>query len=101
MESSQPAATSQLGKDNYRCVQLGLGSSLQGDDHGRTLVTDLLYYINYLEMLAAFLALQCFTKYTPRPLIVYLYMDNTTAILCLNLKGGTTSPSLCMLAKQT
>ena len=64
MESSQPAATSQLGKDNYRCIRLGLGSSLQGDGHGRTLVTggpwsqtEALYHINYLEMLAAFLAL--------------------------------------------
>ena len=32
MESLQSAATSQLGKDNYRCIQLELGSSLQGDD---------------------------------------------------------------------
>ena len=40
MESSQPAPTSQLGKDNYRCIQLELGSSLQGDDHSMTLVTN-------------------------------------------------------------
>ena len=40
MESSQPTATSQLAKDNYRCIQPGLGSSLQGGDHWRTLVTD-------------------------------------------------------------
>ena len=63
--------------------------------------TEALYHINYLEMLAAFLALQCFTKDTPHPLTVYLYMDNTTAISYLNRKGGSTSPSLCMLAKQT
>ena len=40
MESSQPAPTSQLGKDNYRCIQLELGNSLQGDDYGMTLVTN-------------------------------------------------------------
>jgi len=59
------------------------------------------YHINYLEMLAAFLALQCFTKQSPRPLTVYLHMDNTAAISYLNRKGGTASPSLCKLAKQT
>ena len=62
--------------------------------------TESLHHINYLEMLAAFLALQCFTQDTPRPLTVYLYMDNTTAISYLNRKGGTT-PLLCKLAKQT
>ena len=40
IEFSQPMATSQLAKDNYRCIQPGLGSSLQGGDHWRTLVTD-------------------------------------------------------------
>jgi len=59
------------------------------------------YHINYLEMLAAFLALQCFTREMPRPLTVYLNMDNTTAISYLNRRGGTTSPSLCKLAKET
>ena len=62
--------------------------------------TKALYHINYLEILAAFLALQCCTKDTPRPLTVYLYMDNTTALSYLNCKERTTSPSLCMLAKQ-
>ena len=58
------------------------------------------YHINYLELLAAFLAVQCFTKNHPRPLTIYLHMDNTTAIAYLNHKGGTTSPPLCNLAKQ-
>ena len=57
--------------------------------------TEVSYHINCLEMLAAFLALQCFTRNTPR------YMDNNAAISYLNLKGWTTSSSLCMLAKQT
>ena len=58
------------------------------------------YHINYLELLAAFLAVQCFTKNHPRPLTIYLHMDNTTAIAYLNHKVGTTSPPLCNLAKQ-
>ena len=49
-------------------------------------------------MIAAFLALQFFTKNTPRSLTVYL---NAAAVSYLNRKGGTTSSSLCMLAKQT
>ena len=40
MESLQPTATSQLAKDNYRCIQPGLGSSLQRGDHWVTLVTN-------------------------------------------------------------
>ena len=59
------------------------------------------YHINYLEMLAAFLALQSFTKDLPHPLTVYLYMDNTSAISYLNRRGGTTSLSLSYLAKET
>ena len=38
--SWQPTATNQLGKDNYRYIQRGLESSLQGDDYRRSLVTD-------------------------------------------------------------
>ena len=47
------------------------------------------------------LALQSFMKDLPHPLTVYLYMDNTSAISYFNCRGGTTSPSLCNLAKET
>ena len=56
------------------------------------------YHINYLELLAAFLAVQCFTKNHPHPLTIYFHIDNTTAIAYLNHKGGTSSPPLCNLS---
>ena len=62
--------------------------------------TEALYLINYLEMLAAILALQCFTKITPHPLTVYLYMDNTTAISYLNHKRRDNFP-LPLHARET
>ena len=59
------------------------------------------YHINYLEILAAFLALQSFMKDLPHSLTVYLYMDNTSLVCYLNCREGTTSPSLNHLAKET
>ena len=39
MECSQLVTSSQLDKVNYRCIQLGLGSSLQGSDHRGAMVS--------------------------------------------------------------
>ena len=38
MEFSQPPSSSQLDQDNYRCIQLGMGGSLQRGNHRGTLV---------------------------------------------------------------
>ena len=75
---------------------------MQGDDHWRTLVTDRgLVRYKLLGNSNSFPSPSGFTKNTPHPLTVYLYMDNTTAILYLNHKGRRTSPSLSTLVKQT
>ncbi|XP_020912356.1 uncharacterized protein LOC110250098, partial [Exaiptasia diaphana] len=54
-------------------------------------------HINYLELKAAFLALQSFLKDKSHQ-NVSLRMDNTTAIAYVNNKGGTRSPQLLALA---
>ena len=78
MESLKPAATSKLGKDNYRCIQLGLGSSLQGDDHGRILITDRVFVLHKLPANASsHPSPSVFYKDTPHPLTVYHYITIT------------------------
>ena len=54
--------------------------------------------INYLEMLAAFLALQSFCK-TKNALHVRLRLDNTTAVAYINNMGGTKSLACNLMAK--
>ena len=72
MEPLEPTSSSQLDKDNVRCLILGLTSSLQRCNHrGPWYQDETSYYINYLEMLAAFLALQSFTKDLLHPFTVF------------------------------
>ena len=54
-------------------------------------------HINYLELLAAFLALKSFGK-TWSHMTVLLRLDNFTAVTYINRKGGTCSQRLCQLA---
>ena len=56
-----------------------------------------LNHIYYLELLTAFLALQCFTKQKSN-ITVQLRMDNLTAMTYINRMGGTHSQVLCSLA---
>jgi len=51
---------------------------------------------NYLELLAAFLALQCFAKHS-RGTTVQMKLDNVTAVTYINKLGGTHSQPLCQL----
>ena len=57
------------------------------------------FNINYLKLLAAFLAFQSFAK-REKHLTVYLYMDNVSAMTYINKKGGVHSRSLTPLAKE-
>ena len=78
----------------------GWGASCQGTNTGGPwTATEQSEHINYLEMKAAFLALQSF--YTGRSsLSVLLLMDSVTAIAFLNKMGGNHSHSLSDLAKK-
>ena len=82
------------------CIQTRLGCQLQRDKHrGQWTATEQLKHINYLEMKAAFLALQSFC--TGRSLVsVLILMDNVTVITFLNKMGGNHSHSLSDLAKE-
>ena len=55
-----------------------------------------LHHINYLELLAAFLALKSFMKGMGN--LVVLKIDNITALTYINKMGGTHSHLLCSLA---
>ena len=56
-----------------------------------------MHHINYLELLAAFLAVQCFLK-TENNKTILLKLDNVTAVTFINRLGGTHSKPLCQLA---
>ena len=64
---------------------------------GGWLGTEALNHTNYLELLAAFLAIQCFAK-QERSINILVKMDTVTAVTYLNKMGGTHSLDLCQLA---
>ena len=68
---------------------LGWGASLNNTSTGGPWVPqERSYHINYLELLAAFLALKTFATNTHNQAIL-LRLDNVTAIAFLNRMGGT------------
>ena len=64
---------------------------------GRWSQAETAHHINYFELLAAFLALQCFAKAT-NGITVQMKLDNVTAVTYINKLGGTHSQPLCQLA---
>ena len=56
-------------------------------------------HMNWLELRAAFLAVQCFAK-DHQQCHIQLYIDNTVTIAYINQMGGTHSRKLCHLALQ-
>ena len=84
----------------------GWGAELNGQSHtgGIWSPEETTHHINYLELLAAFLAIKAFRK-NWQNLSVLLWMDNVTAMSYINQKGGTVSReggtvsrALCQLA---
>ena len=73
-----------------RCMETSTG--------GCWSTTEAQNHINYLELLAAFLALKTFASNQKG--LVLLKMDNTSAVTYINQKGGTHSTQLCDLALQ-
>ena len=57
------------------------------------------FHINYLELLAAFLAIQTFVKHRAN-LTIYILLDSMTAQTYINKKGGMKFPSLSQPAKK-
>ena len=77
---------------------LGWGASLNNTSTGGPWAPqERSHHINYLELLAAFLALKTFATNTYNKAIL-LRLDNVTAIAFLNRMGGTHSETLCSLA---
>ena len=76
----------------------GWGASCQGvNTGGPWSVQERTHHINYLELLAAFLALKPFA-FKQRAMLVLLRLDNITAIAFLSRMGSTHSPLLSTLA---
>ena len=77
----------------------GWGAVLEGQTRtgGVWTAEEAAHHINYLELLAAFLAIKAFGK-DWRDKAVLLRLDNIMAVSHINHKGGTTSPQLCKLA---
>ena len=66
--------------------------------HGIWSASERTYHINYLEILAAFIALKCFAKNT-RNKQVLLRIDNVTALAHVNKMGGTKHHDLHLITK--
>ena len=64
---------------------------------GRWSTEEASHHINYRELLAAFLALQCFAKHSHNATIL-MRLDSVTAVTYINKLGGTHSLPLCQLA---
>ena len=73
--------------DRIRCINAGMGSESQQHQHGPWAPQERSHHINYLELLAAFLALKTFATNTHNKAILLL-LDNVTAIAFLNRMGG-------------
>ena len=77
---------------------MGWGAACQGARTGGLWSKqEALHHINYLKLLAAFLALKSFTK-GKRDLSILLNMDSITALTYVNKMGGPHSYLLCSLA---
>ena len=95
----QTTSDSTLGSDSGdRRIRIGMGCLLSGSaNRGTVDPTGEQKHINYLELLAAFLALRSFLP-NRRKLNILLRIDNVTAIAFLNGMGGTHSQELSDLA---
>jgi hypothetical protein len=67
--------------------------------HGWWTETEKLDHINYLELKAIYLALQCFTKNLANQYIL-IRSDNTTAVSYINRMGSVRFPKLANLARK-
>ena len=77
----------------------GWGAVLNGQFHTRGIWSpeEAAQHINYLELLAAFLAIKAYGK-SWLNITVLLRMDNVTAVSYINQKGGTVSKGRSQLA---
>jgi len=77
----------------------GWGAHFQDrSTHGFWTKKEKQFSINYLELLAAFFALECFVSEL-RNCEILLRLDNTTAIAYINKAGGVQLPHLSELAR--
>ena len=76
-----------------------MGSQLPRNTGSLWTLQEKSFDINYLELLAAFLALNLFAR-QETSISILLQMDNVTAIALLNRMGGTHSQSLSRLVVQ-
>ena len=95
---STSVPTRPIDNSALRCIQPRLGAVLNGQSHtgGVWSPEEATHYINYLELLGAFLAIKAFGK-TWYNITVLLQLDNITAMSYINQKGGTVSKALCQL----
>ena len=79
--------------------QLGWGARcMKTSTGGRWSTQEAIHHINYLELLAAFLALKTFASNQLQKGLILLRIDNISAVTYINQKGGTHSTQLSNLA---
>jgi hypothetical protein len=99
--SSPPKPTIRFGHPHRR-IPFGLGATADNTSIGRRWSPEeSQQHINVLELKAAYLAIQAFTRNRKPPTAhIHLRIDNTTAVAYINKRGGggTHSPSLSAIA---
>ena len=94
--TSPPVTTNSQHHYHFGCLQHRLGSMLGDTTTGGTWsAQEMMHHIIYLELLAAFLAVQCFLK-AESNMTIFLTLDNVTAVTFI--MGGTHYKLLCKLA---
>ena len=100
LERSLISATHTEYVDPDGCFHDGWGACYQEERTGGPWTTkEVEFHINYLELLAAFLAIKTFVRQRSN-LTIYIQLDSVTAQMYINKKGGTRSPPLSQLAKE-
>ena len=88
--------------DRVGCLTTWVGSMMYENQHRRMLsrwsTQEAIHHINYLELLAAFLALKTFASYQLQKGLILLRIDNISAVTYIDQKRGTHSTQLSNLA---
>ena len=85
--------------NRVRCLQLGVGGhEWSGSNRGLLSAVESAHHINYLELLAVFLALKTFAKDLSH-CTVLVKSDNISAVTYINQKGVLT-PSSCAVSNR-
>ena len=99
VEREEPNLSTNHSDHIYRCFPPGLGSCLQWEENKRIMVTPRKVTPHKLPGASSSNVGDPNVSKDKSGIMILLKMDNTTAVACINRKGGTVSPTLSDLAR--